>query len=155
MTGWIAACAAGLITSALLWFPSGAIGIATFTLLGRPTYLTVGAVAPFVGVSLLLLALPALLLSVAAIRIGLRRAVPVAGLLVVAWQGCWVLIALLSGNDELLGWPFFAMPVELEPWDPSTILATGLATVGVVAAAITWFAIRPVNADGPDARSLA
>jgi hypothetical protein len=54
---------AALLASVSLWYPSAAIGIGLFRLAGQPTYFTPAGLAPFVGVSILGLFLPAGLLS--------------------------------------------------------------------------------------------
>jgi hypothetical protein len=138
MVGRIAAAAAGLVTGVLLWFPSAAIGIAAYNLLGYPTYLTIGFAAPYVAASLALLVVPAGALWISASTIGMRTAAVIAGLVVVLWQAGWLLIALLSGSDQLIAWPAFASPAEPEPWDASAVFATGLAMVGALAGAATW-----------------
>jgi hypothetical protein len=129
---------AALLASVSLWYPSAAIGIGLCRLAGQPTYFTPAGLAPFVGVSILGLFLPAGLLWLTSGRDGTRRQAVIVGSVITTWQVTWAAIALISQSEELIAWPSYAPPADSEPWNPSLVLATGLLVVGACAALLTW-----------------
>lgn len=139
---WVPLLLAAGLTSALLWFPSAAVGIGAFEAAGQYTYLTFRGLALPALVSVLLLAIPAAIIFSVAAKAGRRRAWGFAGGMVIAWQFGWVLIALFSGNSELIAWPYYAAPSEPEPWNPPAVFASGLAIVGLLASGVTVLMAR-------------
>jgi hypothetical protein len=150
VAAWAAIPVAALVTSVLLWFPSAAVGIGLFHLFGKYTYLTVRAVAFPAQISLALLVVPALLLILAASRVGLIRTVVAASSLVIAWQIGWAIVALGTASPDLIAWPMYPPPSEPEPWNPAHVLAVGLGAVAIavsalatsIAAAVSYWRVR-------------
>jgi hypothetical protein len=136
LAAWAAIPVAAALTSVLLWFPSAAVGIGLYHLFGKYTYLTVRAVALPAQISLALLIVPALLLILAASRVGLIRTVLAASALVIAWQISWAIVAMATASPDLIAWPMYPQPSEPEPWNPALVLAVGLGVVAIAVAAL-------------------
>jgi hypothetical protein len=136
VAAWAAIPVAAALTAVLLWFPSAAVGIGLFHRLGQHTYLRGSAVAFPAQISLALLIVPALLLILAASRVGLIRTVVAASALVVAWQIGWAIVALVTASPDLIAWPLYAQPSEPEPWNPSLMFAVGMGAVAIAVAAL-------------------
>ncbi|MGH2455252.1 MAG: hypothetical protein ACRDHD_03225 [Candidatus Limnocylindria bacterium] len=131
---------AALVACLALWFPSAALGVVLVRAFGHNTYLTAGGLlGPAVaGMALLVLALAGIWAS--AKKLGWRRAGAVAGGIIITWQVAWSVVAVVTGEGQLLAWPYYAEPAEPEPWNPTAVFVTGFSAVAAISFVLTLLA---------------